>query len=507
MKEEDRNVYERLKSNETLKRQQEILGSVFRHPVWYISEAVPTREEIRKHVLSGCRLARSRTQKALNCIFSHCGGARRTRVAQVFTYGPDSYGAALPMMQGDKIYGYILLCNAEKSIPDVYIQMFKSSLDNIIREAQKELELTKLYETIRPRAIALSTVHTIHRLLSSTLDLEELLPRIARLSMQVMRASRCSIKLLDQTKKVLLPNTTIDLRKNKKIRLMRLPLGKGIPGKAAKRGKVMRGKSYLSVPLIDEDVIGVITVYDKIVGRAFNQFDEEILTTLAEQAVIAIKNAQLYREQQEIILGSIKSLAIISSTRTPHMYRPSKFRVKLTLEVGREMGMKMEGLRSLEVATILHDAGQVSVPDGILTKKRKLTGREYEIIKEHPSKGVEIIEPLKALRPAIPMILHHHEKYDGSGYPAGLKGDDIPLGARIMAVTGAFEAMVLSRPYRRRTKSIEEAVEEITRYSNTQFDPNVINAFVKVIHTPDIKNFINSQMDGRGARHDKWRFS
>jgi len=497
MKKEDRLIYEKLVKNETLKRQKQAFGKQFKHPIWYISQNIPDRATITKHILSGIKLTRFQKARYALIIINKLKKARRRKDIQSFEYPAKLYGFTLPLVQGNKMYGYVVLCNADKEIPDYFLCSLKLFFDTVIKEVQKELELTKLYETIRPRAIALSTIHTIHRLISSTLDIDELLPRIARLSIQVMRANRCSIKLLDKKRRVLIPKATVDLRKNKRIKLRNLPVGKGIPGRTAKLSKSLRGKSYLSVPLIDEDILGVITVYDKINRQSFTEFDQEILTTLAEQAVIAIKNAQYYKEQQDVLLGSIKSLAMIMNTRTPHVCHSSKIITRLTIEIGCEIGMKPNELKSLEVASLLHDAGQVSVPDEILAKRTRLTGKEFALVKEHPERGVKILEPLKALKPAVPMILHHHEKYDGSGYPKGLKGKGIPLGARIMAVTGAFEAMVILRPYRRRVKTIAEAVEEIKRYAGIQFDPKVVNAFIKVISRPDIKRLVKSQMRRR----------
>jgi len=493
MKKEDLIVYQKIMKSAVLKEEKKAFASLFKRPIWYSSPDIPDRKSLKKHLSSMGKLSIKIPRKeseCITCMLKNIRRARRTKSTQKFKCHNQVYAFVLPLIQGNKIYGHLSLCNADVPIPDNFLRMFKLSVDNIIKEIQKELELNKLYETIRPRAIALSTIHTIHRLISSTLDLDELLPRIARLSVQVMRAYRCSIKLLDKKKKGLIPKTTVDIRKNKKIRLTKLPVGKGIPGKAAKLCKTIRGKAYISVPLIDEDMIGIITVYDKVNQKPFTQFDEEILTTLAEQAVIAIKNAQLYKEQQEIIVGSIKSLAMILNTRAQHVYHPSELLVRLTVEVGREMGMNVEDLRSLEVASLLHDAGQVSVPDEILTKPTKLTGEEYALVKEHPTKSVKILEPLKALKPVVPIILHHHEKYDGSGYPKGLKGDNIPLGARIMAVTGAFEAMVVLRPYRKKVRSIEEAVEEIKKQAGIQFDPAVINVFTKVLNKPEIKKLL-----------------
>jgi HD-GYP domain-containing protein (c-di-GMP phosphodiesterase class II) len=120
------------------------------------------------------------------------------------------------------------------------------------------------------------------------------------------------------------------------------------------------------------------------------------------------------------------------------------------------------------------------IPDEILKKPKKLTGEEYEIVKKHPIKGVEIIKPMDILKPIIPIIMHHHEKFDGTGYPNRLKGNQIPQGARIMAVVDAFVAMVSKQSYRERV-SVQEAMAEIKRYSGTQFDPRVVDAFVRVV--------------------------
>jgi len=490
---DDQFIYEKLVSSEILRHEKQILGSFFKSPIWYITRDIPNRFSLTKNIILQCKHSTrswADNRKAVACIMKNLNEAKRLKNIQKFQCLPSSYGFVLPLAQGDKVYGYIILCHADKEISEAYAQLFKVSLDTLIKEIQKELELTKLYDTIRPRAIALSTIHTIHRLINSTLDLDELLPRIARLSIQVMRANRCSIKLLDRKKKALIPKTTVDLRKNKRIRLKKLPVGKGVPGRTAKLGKSIRGKNYISVPLIDEDMIGVITVYDKVNQTSFNEFDQEILTTLAEQAVIAIKNAQFYKEQQDVIVGSVKSLAMLMGARTPHAHKYFKIISRLTIEVGRQMGMDDEELRSLEVASLLHDAGEVSVPDGILAKPAELTGEEYALVKEHPAKGAKIIEPLKALKPAIPIILHHHEKYDGSGYPKGLKGDNIPLGARIMAVIGAFEAMVALRPYRQNARSVDEAIEETKKNSGTQFDPKIVNVFVKVVNKPGIRKLL-----------------
>jgi len=245
-------------------------------------------------------------------------------------------------------------------------------------------------------------------------------------------------------------------------------------------------KNKLCVPLINEDIIGAIYLMDKIDGAPFDEFDREILMTLSEQAAIAIKNAQLYQEQENITIGSIKSLAAVLDTHDPGTYRGKESFIKITLAIGKELNLSVEDLRSLHYATILHDAGQIAFPDKLRKKSNKLTGKEYRIIKRHPHKSVSIIKHLDFLKPVVPIILHHHENYDGSGYPKGLKGERIPLGARIMAVAGAFNAMITKRPYRRKV-DVQSAIKEIKKNSGTQFDPHVVKIFLKVIQSGEIE--------------------
>ncbi|MDD5449270.1 MAG: HD domain-containing protein [Candidatus Omnitrophica bacterium] len=485
--------FNKLIKSDDLKKEKAILGAFFKHPVWWLIKSVKKNPpKFNETSLAQCDFCGPYAKKRGACmrnILRVVLKSKKTKKLEKFVCPNHLSGFCLPLIQGDKIYGYIGLCHLDSEMPEIAPELFVNFMHTLIKDIQKELELSKLYETIRPRAIALSTVHTIHRLISSTLDLDELLPRIARLCMQVTQSNRCSVKLLDEKRNVLKPITTIDIRSKRKLYPKELRVGKGIPGKAVKAEKVLRGHDYISVPLIDENVIGVITIYDKLGGKAFTQFDQEILMTIAEQAVIAIKNAQLYKEQENLAISSIKSLATILDTRGPSTFIPRTAFVKIVMAMGREMGLNPTEVRSLQCAALLHDAGQLFVPDEILSKPSKLTGKEYQLIKEHPAKGAEMFEPTKYLKPVIPIILHHHENYDGSGYPNNLKGAEIPLGSRIMAVVSAFLAMITPKSYRV-TKTVEEAKQEIIRNSGTQFDPKVVAEFLKIIEQREIKETI-----------------
>ncbi|MBN2453081.1 MAG: HD domain-containing protein [Candidatus Omnitrophica bacterium] len=491
-------LFERLRKSVSLKRAEECFGFIMKSASWWIIEKnclKPGEADnlLLQHYPQIKKLGPKKWADCAKHLLEAIKKSAETKKLFNFKCNDEMQGFVYPIVQGDRICGYIGANYLTKDISSEALQIFPAFADTIVKEVRKELELSKLYETLRPRAIALSTVHTVHRLISSTLDISELLPRIARLSLQIMRAQRCSIKLVDSKRKVLLPKATIDLRA-KKIRLKKVKVGMWAPGKAVKFGRPVRGRDFMATPLIDEDVIGVITIYDKIDGKPFTAFDQEIMSTLAEQAVIAIKNAQLYKEQEKLTMGTIKALAKVLDTRAPGAYIPRASFIKIAQLIGQNLRMDAESLKSLEYASILHDAGEIFVPESVLAKPTKLTGEEYAMVKGHPAAGVGIIKHMKALKSAAPIILYHHENYDGTGYPKGLKKDQIPLGARIMAVVSAFEAMIISKPYRS-AKSIDEAVEEIRRNTGTQFDPKVVDAFLKIMKKRDLRLLLEKELE------------
>ena len=256
----------------------------------------------------------------------------------------------------------------------------------------------------------------------------------------------------------------------------------------AKTAKSVLRKSTICIPLIDEDVIGVLTVTDKKDKKGFSYFDLEILTTLAEEAVIAIKNAQLYEEQRKVTLGTIQSLAVILGTRIPNMASPEAF-LRIALRMAEELHLSEEDTQALHYATLLKDTAKIGIPEEILKKPTKLTGEEYQLIREHPIKGAKIVQSFESLKTVVPIILYSREKFDGTGYPEGLKGDKIPIGARALSVINAFEAIITGRPYRNRV-TLKEALDEITRNSGTQFDPKIVEVFIHIVQKEGYYKYI-----------------
>jgi HD-GYP domain-containing protein (c-di-GMP phosphodiesterase class II) len=331
-------------------------------------------------------------------------------------------------------------------------------------------------ETRKYRLI-LSAVHMVYRLVNSTFNVKELSLRLTRLLCQFIKASSASVYLLDPVKKrvvmIAIFDNKINILLDKKKDFIDLPKKE----LSVTRGMSIFEKHMIGLPLVADDNCGAIFIFRKGSEPAFTEFDREMLAVFGEQAVTAIRNLQLYEEQQKTMLGSIHFVGNML-LRHPYygtMNRPVYFKIIQALAERLHVGQ--EGIRRLEYASILHDTGIIDVPFEILSKTGQLTPEEFKIIREIPNKSAALIKPVEFLRPILPIILYHREKYDGTGYPSGLKKEQIPLGARIMAVVDAFEAMVSERPYRRKI-SVEAAIEEIVKNSGTQFDPKIVEVFV-----------------------------
>lgn len=341
---------------------------------------------------------------------------------------------------------------------------------------------TKRYKTL------VSSVHSVYRLLNSTFELKELIPRLTRLFCQLFDCASGQIVLVDPSKRYSLLKCQVTGKK-KYVFDKRCRLCGNLERKISRSLSAVRRQNLLAMPLISDDLIGIVIIRRHKSRPAFTRFDQELLATLSEQAIIGIKNFQLYEEQQKIVLGGIKSLVTLLDTRVPQEYTHSVHFSRLVVALGHAMHLDEKQIESLKFASLLHDTGKADIPTEILTKTTRLTAREFRIIKRHPLKGAEILRHLQVLRPVIPIIMHHHERYNGTGYPSRLKKDQIPQGARIMSVADAFEAMVYGRPYRERM-DIESAVREIRKKSGTQFDPKVVEAFLKVIRKFNTKKYL-----------------
>ena len=348
---------------------------------------------------------------------------------------------------------------------------------------------TKNYSTPTNRYKTLvSAVHSIYRLVNSTFLLKDLITRLGRLICQIFDAKYCMILILDPTTKYSIFKCIINY-KTKFVIYRKTGITNRLEKRIIRTLTSVRKDRLIGLPLVCEDTMGVVIIRRPQNAPAFDAFDQGMLVTITEQAIIGIKNLQLYEEQQKTVLGSIKSLVSLLDMRVPQEYTHSPYFSRLVTAIAEQLHMDEKQIESLKYASLLHDAGKIDIPLEILTKRTKLTADEYKIIKNHPVRGAQILRPMQILRPVIPIIMHHHEKYDGTGYPSKLKKGQIPKGARVMAVADAFEAMVYGRPYRERM-DINSAIKEIKKKSGTQFDPRVVEAFLKIVKKINTKNYL-----------------
>jgi len=338
--------------------------------------------------------------------------------------------------------------------------------------------------------LILSAVHMIYRLVNSTYNTNELLLRLTRLICQLIHANSASVFILDSTKKKIVMvakfNDKINMLVAKKNEIEQIPQRE----KDVCFGKDIIRKRLIGLPLVADDNIGAILIYRKHSEPSFTDFDREILTVISEQAVTAIKNLQLYEAQQKVILDSIESIGKLLGRHKKAPLSQTSVYFKVIKCLAEKIGMRGSDIDCLRYASILHQTGSIDVPYEILSKTSQLTPEEFKIIKDHPAKSVELMRPVEFLRPVLPIILYHREKYDGTGYPSGLKKEQIPLGARIMAVADAFEAMIEGRPYKNKL-TLKEALAELSRNSGTQFDPNVVGAFVDLYKQKKFRNYLS----------------
>ena len=236
-------------------------------------------------------------------------------------------------------------------------------------------------------------------------------------------------------------------------------------------------------PLMIEDrLFGALRV---VSSNGIDSSKEAKLSYLLQRIVERMENVVLYEGLYENILSTLDSMAKILDARDPHTSRHSTRVTELSMRIGKALGLSDEDLDVLKVSASLHDIGKVGVPDKILLKKGKLTVEEMDIIKRHPDIGFDILSSIIPMKKDAEIIRHHHERYDGKGYPMGLKGEDIPFLSRIITLADAFDAMTSDRPYRK-ALPYSVALQEIKRCRGTQFDPGIVNVFIRKVITPKI---------------------
>ncbi len=377
-----------------------------------------------------------------------------------------------------------------------------SAIETVIGSKEREFLTTRAVRgaentaKLRKARQNLATLYQIGQAISSIHNPDELLNKVMELVFKVISADRGFLMLLNKESGELLPRAirrrdergTRDISVSKTIINQVMREGKSILSSDAMADDRFKGgesiyrheiRSAMCVPLRARNkVLGVIHVDTKTSTGVFTLDDLQLLTAIGDEAGIAIENVHLYRDLQELFLSTVKSLVATIEAKDAYTHGHSERVSIYTLATAEELNLEADEKENLHLAAVLHDIGKIGIPEKILNKQDHLTEKEMDEIRRHPLFATRILENIAALKNVIPAIKHHHECYDGKGYPDGLKGEAIPRAARIIAVADTFDALTSDRPYRKRHQD-KFALEEIKRNSNSQFDGEVVKAFVQ----------------------------
>ena len=369
-----------------------------------------------------------------------------------------------------------------------------------------------LEKIAREKVRELSCIYRIGREVSSTLELNKVLDSIVRRTTEVLNLKVCTILLREGSasdKLKVWRGQGINL---KRIEKQTIRAGEGISGWVWNKKEALLVKdieqdnrfigrekekyytgSLISAPLEAEGkVIGVINGNNKVNGGQFKGDDLLLLKEIATESAIAIENALLYKSLKEVYVHTISALASALEAKDHYARSHSEHVTQYAVAIAQELGLPASQVEVIRQACQLHDLGKIGIHDYILNKSGKLSVEEWEEIRLHALRGAQILRPIGFLKEVAELVKQHHERYDGKGYPSSLDGQNIRLGARIMAVADAFDAMLSERPYRK-ALGLAQAITELKTNSGTQFDPDIVKVFLKILeNNPDLVKSLNS---------------
>lgn len=351
---------------------------------------------------------------------------------------------------------------------------------------------------LQKKIMQLKTLTELAPLINSSLDHNLIRKKTIEATTSVLNSEAASLFLLDKTSGELYIDVATG-EKGEEVERIRLKEGVGVAGYVAEHGEPLIihdaqtdrrffkeidkasgfiTRSIICVPVKSrESIIGVLEGINKREGQ-FDDNDLEVMESISNYVAVAIDNAGLHKELKKTFYDTAEVMADTIELRDPYTGGHTKRVRRYSMVIGGYMGLSRSELENLQLAAILHDIGKIGVKDDILLKDGELEEAEFHKMKMHSLYGADLLKNVEQLKDVIPCIRGHHERYDGKGYPDGLKDGEIPLMARIITVADTFDAMTTERPYRKKL-SREAAFAELKRFSGIQFDPDVVGAFLQ----------------------------
>lgn len=412
-----------------------------------------------------------------------------------------SSAAAIPLIGKENILGIIVVLYEK---PKTFNDMDMRLMRGISQQVSMAIEQAHLYRESTEKAMDLSheiemirVMNDIDKAILSTLEPDMISDTVVNTISRLIQCDRVAVLSVDMDRGGFIVSSETGLPSMPKGRF--LSFAETSAANVVKTGRHAyspRLTDDKDPPLLEKELIryGIVscirsplTVKGTVTGvlvvgstrhAAYSSQDLTTLEKLAAQICVALENSRLIEDLESLFIGTVKSLSAAIDAKSKWTAGHSERVSAYAMQIGSELGLSRKEFKELELASLLHDIGKIGTYEGILEKPSKLTDEEMAKVKEHPAKGAEILAHIKQLRPIIPAIKYHHEYHDGNGYPEGIKGDVIPLYARIISVADTADAMGADRPYRR-GKPLGEILQEIRRCSGTQFAPPIVEAFLK----------------------------
>lgn len=403
----------------------------------------------------------------------------------------------LPLRAGERDVGAIVLASPR---PEAFDANRVRTLSALAEQAAVAIENARLFEALQARVHELSALAEASAALRGATTMQEMGPLLAAQAVRLAQADVAFLCLVDEAQQQIVTLGVAGLPPEAVGR--QHGLEEGFTGQVIRTGAVYRSRDLSQDPLAAHrdllaglgpgmcmplrttagQVVGTLLVARRLEKAAapFLPEDERLLTTLAEIAGNALQRARAHEELEAAYLETVLALANAMDARDTYTGDHSQRLAAWAEATARELGCNQAEIEAIRWGALLHDIGKIGVPDAILRKPGPLDEAEWVIMQRHPEIGAEIVAPVRKLEDVAPIICAHQEKWDGTGYPAGLQGEAIPVGARILAVVDAYGAMTDERVYRA-ARSHEEAVAELRHCAGTQFDPRVVEAFLRVL--------------------------
>jgi putative nucleotidyltransferase with HDIG domain len=232
--------------------------------------------------------------------------------------------------------------------------------------------------------------------------------------------------------------------------------------------------------MMKQKLTALVAVGEKVSGQDFQTTDLEMVKALSESAGIAIENARLFKDLQETYLATVRVLVSTIEAKDPYTHGHTERVAQYAVGIAKAMDFTQDEIQTIQLGAFLHDIGKLHTSDSILHKPGALTEEEWRLVKAHPVRGAQMLQGVKFLEKATDLVRHHHERVDGKGYPDGLRGDEITIGAKIVNVADAFDAMTTERPYRQGL-SMDQAIAQLEEKAGTQFAQEVVEVMVAAL--------------------------